>query len=143
MSATLPITKKCKDGGILAIEEKDTIVDKSLSRENRIQVVQSACFTHKDSLENLVSKDCSFFRRSILKPGKFLTVCFKRRKSPLFLAPSYPNFNAASKFKCSCNSVQLSQLSTSQFAFHMYSFNFLLPLSNNSSFHSAFCFRTN
>jgi hypothetical protein len=97
---TEPLHKKRKRGGCDSLSERDSIVDKLLSPEERITVICAAYQSHKDSLENLVHKDVSFYRRSIARPGKCLTECCEG-DIPTFLG-KYPNFSVASKFKCGC-----------------------------------------
>jgi hypothetical protein len=97
---TEPLHKKRKRGGCDSLSERDSIVDKLLSPEERITVICAAYQSHKDSLENLVHKDVSFYRRSIATAGKCLTECCEG-DIPTFLG-KYPNFSVASKFKCGC-----------------------------------------
>jgi hypothetical protein len=92
--------KKRKRGGTELVSERDSILDKSSSPESRITAIQSAYLAHKDSLENLVHKDASFFSRSIKKAGKCLLECCNG-EIPTFLEAN-PDFNVASKYKCSC-----------------------------------------
>jgi hypothetical protein len=97
---TEPLHKKRKRGGCDSLSERDSIMDKSLSPEERITVISAAYQSHKDSLENLVHKDVSFYRRSIKGPGKCLAECCEG-DIPTFLG-KYPNFSVPSKFKCGC-----------------------------------------
>jgi hypothetical protein len=100
---TEPLHKKRKCVGCEcdSLSERDSIVEKLLSPEERITVICAAYHqSHKDSSENLVHKDVSFYRRSIVMPGKCLTKCCEG-DIPTFLG-KYPNFSVASKFKCGC-----------------------------------------
>ena len=94
------LRKKRKRGGTELVSERDSILDKSSSPESRITAIQSAYLAHKDSLENLVHKDASFFSRSIKKAGKCLLECCNGEISTFLEAN--PDFNVASKYQCSC-----------------------------------------
>jgi hypothetical protein len=97
---TVSLRKKRRRGGTESVSERDSILDKSASPEERITAIQSAYLAHKDSLENLVHKDASFFNRSIKNAGRCLTECCKGDISDFFRVN--PDFNVASKFACQC-----------------------------------------